>query len=255
MYLFLIQCLIFFVLVPIILSFFGKHQLIIILVSGNAMSFTATTTIEIGDLGSTQAIGTGYVLTTGKAYVGTTSVTNCRAQAYSNPDSVFITAGASGDTSCDYYTPLVGASTNLLVAMDGLTLTAGKYCGAAMTLAATSAISNTLKLDAQNDSSAEWIFRSSESVDVGVGSTVKLINGGSASSVFWILGTSLNTGVKSIFVGIVITSTSVNLAAETYFEGRAIATTTVVVGKDCTIIIPQIAPTSNPTSQPSLQPR
>jgi Kef-type K+ transport system membrane component KefB len=177
-------------------------------------------------------------------------VTNCRT----NAATAVTTAGAASGTTCSYYTNLAGVSTNILAAMDGLTLTAGKYCGAAMSLAATSATSNTLKLDGQNNSNSQWIFRGSASVDVGVGSTIKLINGGVASNVYWILDTSLNTGVDSTFIGIAITTTSINLGVRTYYYGRAIATTTVVVAEDCTIIIPYVSPTSNPTSQPSTQP-
>jgi hypothetical protein len=119
-----------------------------------------------------------------------------------------------------------------------------------LTLAAQGA----LILDAQNVTSAQWIFRVSASVDVGAGSSITIVNGGLPSNVFWILDTSLNTGADSIFVGNVIAQTSIVWGVRTVYYGRGIATTTVSFYNDITPIIPPIAPTSNPTSQPSTQP-
>jgi hypothetical protein len=217
-------------------------------ISGNAMSFTGlTTTISSGSIGSTQAIGSGYVLQNGHAYVNTVEVSSCRTDA----DTAFVNAGAASGIDCDF----VGAS-NILAALDGLNLLPGKYCGAAMTLAVATAVvgSGVLILDAQNYTDSQWIFRSSASVDIGVGSSVKIINGGSAKNVFWILDTSLNTGVDSSFVGIVICKTSIVLGVRTTVEGRGIALTTVSFYDDITFIMPPLSPTGQPSSQPTTVP-
>jgi hypothetical protein len=211
--------------------------------AGNVMDFTPTTTIDIGNIGVPEgkSISAGYVLTTGIAYFGGTEVTNCQTDA-----AAAYTVGMNA--ACDY---------TIVTALDGKTLTEGKYCSGLFSLEVKPAGSTTtgvLILDAENNAAAQWIFYAPASVDVGVDSTVTIINGGLPRNVWWILGTSLNTGVGCSFVGTAITKTSITYGAGSTNEGRGIALTSVTFGKGVTAIMPPIAPTSQPSRQPSTQP-
>jgi hypothetical protein len=140
----------------------------------------------------------------------------------------------------------------IIAAMDGKIYTSGKYVAASGLL--TLAVGGKLILDGQNLTTSQWIFQCSSGVDIGVGSSITLKNDGLPNNVYWLLGTGLNTGVDSYFVGTVIAKTSVVWGVRTHFEGRAMALTSITFYDNITAIIPPIAPTSNPTSQPSTQP-
>jgi hypothetical protein len=105
-----------------------------------------------------------------------------------------------------------------------------------------------------NITTSQWIFQAVASVNTGVDSAVKLVNQASANNVYWVLGTSLNTGVRAKHIGNVFAHTSIVWGSTAAFEGRGFAMTSVSFHDDITAILPYISPTGQPTGQPSTQP-
>ena len=72
-----------------------------------------------------------------------------------------------------------------------------------------------LTLDANGDSSAQWIFQIGTTLITPANANVLLIRGASANNVFWKIGSSLTLGANSAFAGnIIANATSITLKAE-----------------------------------------
>lgn len=116
--------------------------------------------------------------------------------------------------------PVVTVPTEL----GGTTRTAGVY----NSVDGTFGITGTLTLDAQNDPSAVFIFKTASTLITGGSSKVSLTNGAQACNVFWQVGSSATLGTNSIFKGNILALTSATLTTGANVEGRVLAQTGAV---------------------------
>lgn len=119
-------------------------------------------------------------------------------------------------------TPVTTVPTEL----GGTTLKEGVYDS----VSGTFGITGTLTLDAQGDSSAVFIFKTSSLLDpqgttlITAGSSrVVLTNGAQACNVFWQVGSSATLGTNSIFIGNILALTSITLTTNASVTGRVLA--------------------------------
>jgi hypothetical protein len=92
----------------------------------------------------------------------------------------------------------------------------------------------TITLDAQNDSSAVFIFRSESTINsIGGNTHVVLANGAQAKNVFWVAGSSATIGgTNSDFAGTVLVMAAITVNTGTQMLGRALARGAAVTVQD-----------------------
>lgn len=135
-------------------------------------------------------------------------------------DAIAIAAKAAALAA---WTDLQGRAPGTLITaggsgLDALVLLPGTYTSATtMGLS----VGATLTLDAAGDPNAVWIFQVGSALTLGGGSTILVINGGSAANVFWQMGTSATIGVGATAVGTFIADASITLATGASLSGRA----------------------------------
>ena len=131
--------------------------------------------------------------------------------------------------------------------LGGLTLAPGVY----KSNSGTFNISNgNLTLDAQGDPNSVWVFQTAAGLTVGIAGptgakSVNLINGASASNVFWQVGSTaiINSAGGGVMVGTIVTNSGVTLSTagntvQTVLNGRAISLVASVTMVNTTINIP-----------------
>ena len=131
--------------------------------------------------------------------------------------------------------------------LGGLTLAPGVY----KSNSGTFNISNgNLTLDAQGDPNAVWVFQTAAGLTVGIAGptgakSIILINGASASNVFWQVGSSavINGAGGGVMVGTIVANSGVTLstagnAVQTVLNGRAISLVASVTMVNTTINVP-----------------
>jgi hypothetical protein len=145
---------------------------------------------------------------------------------------------------------------NLAAELGGLTLTPGVYrIGAAQ-------ITGQLRLNAQNDPQATFIFQIASTLITASNSSVVFINGASPCHVFWQVGSSATLGTGTDFVGTIMAQASISLTTGATLEGRALARTgavtldtNVITEPVCIAASPStsttVGPTGTPTGTPS----
>lgn len=101
----------------------------------------------------------------------------------------------------------------------GLTLVPGTYCVGA----AASNLTGTLTLNGLGNPNSVWVFQSSSSLITSTGSTVSVINGGSACAVQWQVSSSATIGSGTTFVGNILALTSISMGTGATLTGRALA--------------------------------
>ncbi|MGN9844487.1 ice-binding family protein [Nonomuraea sp. H19] len=84
-------------------------------------------------------------------------------------------------------------------------------------------ITGNLRLDAQGDPNAVFIFQMASTLVTAVGSTVTLENGAQACNVFWRVGSSATLGVGSRFAGNILAQTSIGANTGAIVDGRLLA--------------------------------
>jgi len=103
---------------------------------------------------------------------------------------------------------------------NGATLTAGVY-----SITGASTLNNTLTLDANGNSNAEFIFQISGSFSTAAESKVHLINGAKASNVFWkvegLVSMAPGTSMKGT---IIANNAAITMSTRDTLEGRALST-------------------------------
>ncbi len=135
-----------------------------------------------------------------------------------------VAAQAQSDLTAAYNT-LAGmaclpANVRTGVDLGGKTLAPGVYC-----FPNTSAgITGDLVLDAQQDPNAVWVIQVGTTLTTATGSTVSVINGGSACNVYWQIGSSATLGTGTQFLGNIVALTSISLVTgSTVLVGRTLA--------------------------------
>jgi hypothetical protein len=121
------------------------------------------------------------------------------------------------------YNQAAGASCGTVltgVNLGGMNLIPGVYC-----FATAAQLTGTLKLDAQGNPNAQWIFQMGTTLTTSPNSKV-VVNlsgkGGRGCNVYWQVGSSATVGKGSIFVGKIMALTSVTLDGGT-LRGKALA--------------------------------
>lgn len=134
-----------------------------------------------------------------------------------------------------------------------LTLTPGVY-----SFSSSAQLTGTLTLDAGGDPNAVFIFLIGSTLTTASGSSVNIINSGSACNLFWQVGSSATLGTTTAFQGTIIALQSITLnTGASIIPGRALARngaltldTNTINGTICTT---PPAPVSTPTStQPAV---
>ena len=95
------------------------------------------------------------------------------------------------------------------------TLSAGVYSAANLSTTA----GTTLTLDGQGLDNQTWIFNITDYLVTGASSTIKLINAGVGSSVFWNTGGYASLGASSLFQGNIFAKTYISVGANTQVTG------------------------------------
>ena len=124
-----------------------------------------------------------------------------------------------------------------------LTLMPGVYKSAGGTFDITG---GNLKLDAQGDANAVWVFQSDAGLTVGLSATpssVLLIGGAQAKNVYWKVGSAARIEDGSTMIGTIIAPAGVTVStagqmAQTTLTGRAIGLTASVTLVNTTIVAP-----------------
>mgnify|MGYP006185082181 FL=1 len=131
--------------------------------------------------------------------------------------------------------------------LGGLTLAPGVYKSNSGTF---NISTSNLTLDAQGDPNAVWVFQTAAGLTVGIAGptgakSVNLINGASASNVFWQVGSSaiINSAGGGVMVGTIVTNSGVTFSTagntvQTVLNGRAISLVASVTMVNTTINVP-----------------
>jgi hypothetical protein len=166
--------------------------------AGAGISNTGTTVIT-GDIGShpTPSITAGISVTGAQNPPGTAGAKDDLTTAYNN---------AAGQTFQTVGTELGGTQ-----------LTPGVY------RSGTLGLTGTLKLDAQGNTDAVFVFQAGSTLVTETGSSVALLNGAQACNVFWQVGSSATLKDGSVFVGTILADQSITLNAGTSVQGRLLA--------------------------------
>ena len=132
---------------------------------------------------------------------------------------------AQGDLTTAYNACAGAVVTATLTGQDlgGQTLTPGVYF-----FAASAPLNGVLTLDAQGNPNAVFIFQIGSTLLAAINSSVDVINGAQAGSVFWQVGSSATLAAGVVFRGNILALASITLSAGTQVYGRALARTGAV---------------------------
>ena len=178
------------------------------ILAGSVANFeNALTVVKTGSVGNFP----GTSITGNYRLIGGT-VQSATVVAHACANDMFSSAKNASKLSCTYTLP------NSLLSG---TLYSGVYCSAPGTFSIT--LQTTIYLDAQNVSSAAFIFRAATTVIAGYYSSIILINGAQASNVYWYIGSSATIGYSTNFVGQMIAEASITIGQFALLNGRALA--------------------------------
>ena len=108
-------------------------------------------------------------------------------------------------------------------------------------------ITGSLVLDAQGNSTAVFVFQVEEALTLNNNAAINLINGATASNVFWQVGTSATLGTSSAFYGSILAGAGITLNTGATLVGRALAGTAVTLdGNTVTLSTTTTGETSTP---------
>lgn len=165
---------------------------------------STTITGDIGTFPTPSITGLGNVVLNGVNHAGDAVTQNAKT------DLVIAYNDASGRIATTTYDPIFD--------LGGLILTSGVYKGASSL-----GITGTLKLDANGNPNAVWIFQAGSSLDAASHSKVVLLNGAQACHVFWVVTSSATLGTDAAFVGNILALQSITLDTGATVDGRVLA--------------------------------
>jgi cell division septation protein DedD len=159
-----------------------------------------------------------------------------------------VTQGAKQDLTTAYNDAAGrGPVTSVATELGGTTLPPGVYGNPTLGL------TGALTLDAQGDSSAQFIFLADSTLITASNSEVRLINGAQACNVVWKVGSSATFGTGTSFVGDVLSHTSITADTAATFQGRLLARggavtldTNTITRSSCMAPVPTPTPTPTP---------
>jgi uncharacterized repeat protein (TIGR01451 family) len=128
--------------------------------------------------------------------------------------------------------------------LGGQTLTPGVY-----NFSAAAALTGILRLDAQGDPNAVFIFQIGTTLTTASSSLVLVINSGQACNVFWQVGTSATLGSSTAFAGSILALASITMGTGASTSGRLLARNGAVTLDGNAVSVCSLAP---PPSLPAL---
>jgi len=193
-------------------------------ISAYAVTVDLGTAANFGALGGSKVTNTGFTIINGDVGVWPgTSITGfppgIATGTIHTGDSVAGTAQADLLTAYNIAAGAPGGSPGP-GELGGATLLPGVYTygsSAPWTFGA-----GDLTLDANGDSSAQWIFQIGTTLITPADAKVVLIRGASANNVFWQVGTSATLGATNTFAGNILADQSITLGGGA-LNGRALA--------------------------------
>jgi len=176
------------------------------IMGGTAVSFNGVTTaVTTGNVGVSPGTSIAGSLTLSSGYLEANSVAANTCAA-----SMLTAYNAAKGTTCQ--------NTATPADLGGLTLSAGVYCNSGGSFSI-----NSGKLTLYGSKTDVWIFQTATSVTTAASTSIILTGEALASNVFWQVGTTLETGISSTFVGTILSGTSVTLGSDSSLSGRALA--------------------------------
>ena len=199
-------------------------------VLGDSAVTNVGSTVITGDLGNEDAASiTGFFVVDGGPGTFTGSLhSGDAAAAQAIVDATAAYTYYSGLT----FTDITGFD------LGGATLTPGNR---SYTAGSTWTAGN-LTLDAQGDPSAVFVFKTATTLVTPASVNVMLINGASASNVYWIVGSSATLGASNNFQGTIIAQTTISVGASTNVVGRLLDITAAVTIAGTSLISVPVAP-------------
>jgi hypothetical protein len=182
---------------------------------GTAQSFAV--------LGGSTVTNTGATVVTGDLGVSTgTSITGFPPGTVTGGTFSNIPPATSAhmDLMIAYGDAAGAPTTSNLTGQDlgGLTLMSGVY-----RFNSSAQLTGTLTLDAGGDPNAVFIFQIGSTLTTATNSSVKVINGGQDTNVFWQVGSSATLGTGTGFTGNILALASITLTTGASVSGRALA--------------------------------
>lgn len=106
-------------------------------------------------------------------------------------------------------------------------------------LDAATVISDTLFLNAQNNTNAVFVLSITGALSTAVGATIVLMNGAQAKNVFWVVNGNVSINASAKFVGTVVSDEgTIDIAAGANLNGRALTTNGVFTTNNITVVVP-----------------
>jgi hypothetical protein len=173
--------------------------------AGAAVNNTGATTVD-GDLGAGTTV-TGFPPGTVAGATHTNDATTIQAQL----DLTSAFNDLAGRTDSVFTIPSGGLA--------GLLIGPGVYHAGSLTN------SGTVTLNALGDTTAVFIFQSNTTLTSDPDSRVVLTNGARAENVYWVVGTTVNLGSNSEWVGNILADQSITLNSGATLNGRALSRT------------------------------
>ena len=191
------------------------------------MSVAAQQPVDLGTTSGFAVLAGGTITNTGP--------TTITGDVRLSPGSAFVdtgvtlngTAHISDAVATQAKTDLVTAyndaagravTSNEPVELGGLTLGPGVYSSGGVL-----GITGTLTLDAEGDTNAVFIFKSTATLTTASGSVVRLINGARFCRVFWVVPSSATFATNSTFVGHIFALTDIHEQTGATVQGQLLA--------------------------------
>ena len=143
------------------------------------------------------------------------------------PGTIHAADGVASQAQTDVTTAYNNLSTQVCTSdltgqdLGGLTLTPGVYC-----FSSSAQLTGILKLDAQGNPNAVWVFQIGSALTTAPGSSVVFINGGVGTpgcNVFWKVSSSATIDTTTAFVGNILALQSITMNTSASLAGRALA--------------------------------
>jgi hypothetical protein len=194
----------------------------------------ASSAIGLGTADAFAVLGAATVTNTGPSVInGNLGVSPLSAVTGFPPGIVHGTIHAADATAAQAQADVTTAYNNAagqacdtdLTGQDlgGLTVVAGVYC-----FSSSAQLTGTLKLNAQGNSGALFIFQIGSTLTTASSSSVKMINGARPCNVFWQVGASAVLGTTTSFIGNIMALASITMTTGATLKGRALARTGAV---------------------------
>jgi hypothetical protein len=133
-----------------------------------------------------------------------------------------------------FYDDLAGRACNTIAPNLNSTLAPGVYC-----FPSSAQLNTALVLDGRGNPNALFLFQIGSTLTTASNSSVTLINGASASNVYWQVGSSATLGTNTAFQGTIIAYSSITLTTGTSItNGRAMALNGAVTMDSNVITVP-----------------